>query len=173
MRQAISILCLVVLFVVCFTPDLRFIGVSYRNSQSIAAQIQSNSFHQKLERLSFRVGEKPMWIAPGKEILLNGYRYDLVHTKKMKFLIVYYCIKDQQETVLYNSTSRLMQQDMYSDWSTHSLPTFVFFNPEFVCTEINGLEMELLHQKLAKNTIPYRFSVKRFLGDVHTPPPNV
>jgi hypothetical protein len=173
MRYLVSIVCLSVLCLVCVLPHVQFLGESYQISRNLDAQLNGPRSQHHTVRIHFQHGEQPTWITAGKEFKHKGYRYDVVRKKHMSDGVAYFCIRDVQETELYNRTSSLLKQDVSGSNGASKISQIAFVTANYVEIDVMYFPFNHFIQETNEMNIPYRFSVQHFFGEPNSPPPMV
>ncbi|MBS1622243.1 MAG: hypothetical protein JST10_15350 [Bacteroidetes bacterium] len=84
----------------------------YRIRQEIKQQIKKEIPAGELHKIVFDTSEEPDWEREGKEFLYRGQMYDIVKKEIAGEKIIYYCISDEEETVLFAQLDNIVRAQM-------------------------------------------------------------
>lgn len=86
--------------------------LQYRIRQEIKQQIKKDIPAGELHKIIFDTNEEPDWEREGKEFLYRGLMYDIVKKEIAGEKIIYYCISDDEETVLFAQLDKIVRAQM-------------------------------------------------------------
>lgn len=173
-KQFISVLIVFILWVniIGYYPIFKI--AEWRIQCSVKQQIKKNLSKKDLHVLSFPTKQKKIikWERKDKEFEYKGQLYDIVYTEIIEDTINYYCLKDNEETLLFSYLDRLVKKEVTARSSPlrkNMTDLFKIFSTSICYTNKNSLYNSL--QKLQHGHSSYPFLENSYILKKVTPPP--
>ena len=86
--------------------------LQYKTRREIKMRIKQGVPEEELHMITFAPGEQIDWVREGKEFRYKDNMYDIVRTGNSKDTVIYYCVNDTEEKVLFSTLDELVKKDM-------------------------------------------------------------
>ncbi|MCC7301516.1 MAG: hypothetical protein IT233_02640 [Bacteroidia bacterium] len=110
MKRALAIIWLLVLLTGLFGVMPYFFFKQSQIRSAVKHKLKSHVPETELHALRFNTNAHILWVREGKEFKLNGLFYDVVKTETDGKTIIYYCVNDTEEKILFEKLELLCQQ---------------------------------------------------------------
>ncbi len=112
---------LILIFCISFTvagyyPFFKML--QYRVRQEIKHRIKSGLNKSDLQVITFRKQDKIDWVRPGKEFRLDGQFYDVVRKEIIDGNLIFHCINDEQEKILFATLDQMVKGNLNDGQTT-------------------------------------------------------